>query len=104
MTWYTGTCGTMAMGLLYGLTLWSNVCVGFGSNDFVAKTQSFSMDGHYRTDIISGMSHPRSDSVMPLVLRTVCCAMAGVPAFYYKSLETALTLLKMRNISGRPYC
>jgi hypothetical protein len=26
MTWYTDICSIMAMGLLYGLTLWSNVC------------------------------------------------------------------------------
>jgi hypothetical protein len=25
MTWYIGTCGIMAMGLLYMLALWSNV-------------------------------------------------------------------------------
>jgi hypothetical protein len=71
MTWYTGTCGVMTMSLLYGLTLWSNVCVDFGSNGFMTKTQSFPMDGHYRTDIISSVGHLRSDSVMPLVLCTV---------------------------------
>jgi hypothetical protein len=27
--------------------------------------------GHYKTDIISGMGHPRSNSVVPLVLCTV---------------------------------
>jgi hypothetical protein len=27
MTWYTGTYGIMAIGLLYMLDLWSNVCV-----------------------------------------------------------------------------
>jgi hypothetical protein len=73
MTWYTGTCGTIAIGLLYGLTLWSNVCVGFGSTDFVTKAQPFPMNGHYRMDIISGVGHPRSDSIMLLVLCTVAC-------------------------------
>ena len=75
----------MAMGLLYGLTLWSNVClcVGFGSNGFVTKTLSFPMDGHYRMDIISGVGHSRSDSVVLQVLRTVCYVMAGAPALYY---------------------
>jgi hypothetical protein len=29
MTWYTGMCGIMAMGLLYELALWS-MCVGGG--------------------------------------------------------------------------
>jgi hypothetical protein len=34
-----------------------NVCMygGFGSNGFVTKMQSFPMDGHYRTNIISGV-------------------------------------------------
>ena len=71
MTWYTGTCNIMATGLLYGLTLWSMcVCVDFGSG-FMIKTQSFPMDGHCRTDVISDVGHPRSDSVMPVVLCTV---------------------------------
>jgi hypothetical protein len=29
--------------------------------------------GHYRMDIISGVGHPKSDSIVPLVLRTVTC-------------------------------
>ena len=44
------------------------VYVGFEFNGFVPKTQSFSMDGHYRSDIISSVGHPRSYSVVPLVL------------------------------------
>jgi hypothetical protein len=81
------------------------VCVwgGFGSNGFVIKMQPFPMDGHYRTDIISSVGHPRSDSVVPLVLHTVCYAMAEAPTLYYRSLVTASTLLKRVNISGRPY-
>ena len=95
----------MAMGLLDKLALWL-VCVygGFGSNDFVTKMQPFLMDGHYRTNVISGVGHPRSDSVVPLVLRMVCCAMAGASTLYYRSLRTASTLLRMGNILGRPYC
>ena len=71
MTWYTGTCGTMAMGLLYGLTLWSNVCVGFGSNGFMTKMRPFPMDGYYTMNIISGVGYPRLDSIVPLVSCTV---------------------------------
>jgi hypothetical protein len=41
---------------------------GFGSNGFVTKMQPFPMDDHYRTDIINGVGHPRSDSVVLLVL------------------------------------
>ena len=105
MTWYTGMCGIMAMGLLYELTLWS-VCVGegFGSNGFVTKMQPFPMDGHHRMDIISSVGHPRSDSIVLLVLRTVCCAMARAPALYYRSLRITSTLMRMCSISSRPYC
>jgi hypothetical protein len=81
------------------------MCVGgFGSNGFVTKTQLFPIDGHYRTDVINGVDHPKSDLVVPLVLRTVCCEMSGAPTLYCRSLETALTLLRRGNISGRPYC
>jgi hypothetical protein len=68
----------------------------------VIKTHPFLMDGHYRTDVISGVGYPRSNSVVSLVLRTIYCAMT--PALYYRFLGTALTLLRMSNISGKPYC
>jgi hypothetical protein len=93
----------------HGLTIQVNfmvkcVCVGFGSNGFVTKTQSFPMDGHYRMNVISGVGHPRSDLVVPLVLRTIYCVMVGTLTLYYRSLGTALTLLRMDNISNIPYC
>ena len=69
------------------------VCVGFGSNDFVTKTQSFLIDGYYRTNVISGVGHLRSNSVVPLVLRTTYCAMAGALTLYYRSLEAVSNLL-----------
>ena len=47
------------------------VYVGFGSNGFVTEVQPFPMDGHYRTGIITGVGHPRLDSVVPLMLYTV---------------------------------
>jgi hypothetical protein len=55
------------------------VCVcymGLGSNDcFMA---SVALTGsHYKMDIISGVSHSRSDSVMPLVLCTVAYNIQG---------------------------
>jgi hypothetical protein len=80
------------------------VCISFGLSGFVTKTQSFLLDGHYRTDIINGVGHLRLDLVMPLVLRIVCCAMAGVRTLYYSSLGIALTLLRRGNILGRLYC
>jgi hypothetical protein len=63
------------------------VCVGFGSNGFITKTQSFPMDGHYRTDIISGVGHPRLDSVVPLVLCTVA----------YNSWDISIVLQVLRD-------
>ena len=53
--------------------LWST-CVlyaGFGYNGFMTKAQP--INGHYKTNIINGVGHPRSDSVMPLELCTVVC-------------------------------
>jgi hypothetical protein len=35
------------------------------------------MGGHYRKDIISGVGHPRSDLVMPLVLCTIVYNIQG---------------------------
>jgi hypothetical protein len=96
-------CGIMAMNLLYRLALWSMcVCVGggggFGSNGFVTKMQPFPMDGHYRIDVISGVDHPRLNSTVLLMLRTVCYAMTRAPALYYRSLETTSTLLDKRRM------
>jgi hypothetical protein len=48
------------------------------------------------------MGHSRSDSIVALMLRTVCCAMAGALALYYRSLGIAPNLLRMGNISGKP--
>jgi hypothetical protein len=50
-----------------------------------------------------GVGHSRSDLIMPLMLHTVCYTMAEALALYYGSLGTASTLLRMGNISGRPY-
>jgi hypothetical protein len=49
-----------------------------------------------------GVGHSGSDPIVPLVLRTVCCAMAGALALYYRFIGTASTLLRRGNISGRP--
>jgi hypothetical protein len=96
MTWYTDMCGIMAMSLLYRLALWS-MCVGGGRGALDP------MDGHYRMYVISGVGHLRSDSIVPLVLLMVCCAIVGAPALYYRSFGTASTLLRVGNISSRPY-
>jgi hypothetical protein len=49
-----------------------------------------------------GVGHSRSDSIVPLILRTVCCTLAGALTLYYRSFGTASTLLREGNISGRP--
>jgi hypothetical protein len=53
-----------------------------------------------RTPLV-GVDHSRLDSIVPLMLRMVCYAMAGALALYYRSLEKASTLLRRGNISGR---
>ena len=54
-------------------------------------------------DVISGVGHPRSDSIVLLVLRMVCRAIDRAPALYYRSLGITPTLLRRGNISCRPY-
>jgi hypothetical protein len=49
---------------------------------------------YYLIDILVG----RGVTIMPLMLRTVCCVMAGALALYYRSLGTAPTLLRRGNI------
>jgi hypothetical protein len=60
------------------------------------------MVGHFRTYIISGVGHPRSDLVVPLMLWTVAYNGQGI-GIYYSSFGIVPTLLRMGNISGRPY-
>jgi hypothetical protein len=55
-----------------------------------------------RTSLV-GVGHSRSDSIVPLMLCMICCAMAGALVLYYRSLGTTSTLLRRGNISGRPY-
>jgi hypothetical protein len=74
MTWYTGTCGIIALCLLYMLTLWSNM--GLGSNSCLMVGTTLTI-GHYKTDIISSVGHPRSDLVVQLVLYTVAYKIWG---------------------------
>ena len=54
-----------------------------------------------RTSLV-GVGYSRLDSIVPLMLRRVCCVMAGALALYYKFLGTTPTLLRKGNISGRP--
>jgi hypothetical protein len=49
-----------------------------------------------------GVGHLRLDSIVPLMLRTICCVMVEALTLYYKSLGIAPTLLRMGNFLGRP--
>jgi hypothetical protein len=77
--------------------LWSNVCVIWGFwihwfRDLGATIPNGSVTIG-QTSLV-GVGHSRSYSIVPLMLHTVCCAMAGALALYYRSLETAPTLLR----------
>jgi hypothetical protein len=49
-----------------------------------------------------GVDHSRSDSIVPLMLRTVCYTMPVALVLYYRSLGMTSTLLRRGNILGRP--
>jgi hypothetical protein len=107
MTWYTGKCGSNG----HELTIHVNFMVKcvcytmlwiYWSCDIGATIPNGSVTIGWMPLI--GVGHSRSDSIVPLMLRTVYCAMARALAFYYRSLEIASTLLRKGNISGRPYC
>jgi hypothetical protein len=103
MTWYTGTCGIMAMGLTIHVSFMVNVCTRLWIHWFRDHGATIPNGSVIigRTSLV-GVGHPRSDSIVPLMLRNVCYAMAGALTLYYRSFGTALTLLRMGNISGRP--
>jgi hypothetical protein len=107
MAWYTGMCGNIG----YGLTIHVSFIVKYVCytglwihwfRDLGATIPNGSVNTG-RTSLVS-MGHSRSDSIVPLMLRTVCYAIAGALALYYMCLRTTSTLLRRGNISGIPYC
>jgi hypothetical protein len=106
MTWYTGTCGSIG----HELTIYVNFMVkcvyytGFWIHwfhDLDATIPNGSVIiGH--TSFVD-VGHLRSNSIVPLMLYTVCYVMAEAIALYYRSLKTASTLLRMSNILSRSY-
>ena len=79
MTWYTSMCDITVMRLLYRLynIVKCVCCMGLGSNDcFIAGTAL--TGGHYRTYINSGVSHPRSCLIVPLMLYMVVNNIRGI--------------------------
>ena len=96
MTWYTGTYGSNG----HGLTIHDSFmvkCVCYMGlwihwfHDHGATILSGSVTIG-RTSLV-GVGHSRSE-IVPLMLCTICYAMAKVQALYYKSLRTAPTLLR----------
>jgi hypothetical protein len=47
------------------------------------------LGGYYRTNIISGVGHPRSNSVVPLVLCMIACNGWGTDIELQVSLDSA---------------
>jgi hypothetical protein len=107
MTWYTSTCGSNGHELTIHVSfmvkcvcytgLWIHWFRDHGAtilNGSVTIGQTSLVD----------VGHSRSNSIVPLMLRTLCCAMARALSLYYKFLGTASTLLRRGNISGRLYC
>ena len=99
--------GVIAMGLLYRLhimvkrvyytRLW--IC-WFHDHDATISNGTVTIG---RTSLVS-VGHSRSDSIVLLMLHTVCFrAMVGALALYYRSLGTTSTLLRRGKISSRPY-
>jgi hypothetical protein len=86
--------------------LWSNVYVIWGLwINWFCNPGATIPKGSVTIGLMSlvGVGHSRSDSIVLLMLCMVCCVMAGVLVLYYRSLRTVPTLLRMGNISGRPY-
>jgi hypothetical protein len=72
MTWYFGTCGITTMSLLYRLdNMVKCVCYMVLRSNGCFMANAALTSSHFRTDIISGMGHPRSNLVVLLVLCTV---------------------------------
>jgi hypothetical protein len=107
MTWYTGTCGsnghklTIHISFMIKCVCYTGLWIHWFCDPSATIPNGLVTIGW--TSLV-GVGHLRSDSIMPLMLRTICCAMARELALYYRSLGTVSTLLRKGNISGRPYC
>ena len=107
MTWYTNTCGNNGHGFIIYVSFMVK-CISytglwihwFRDHDATIPNDTIII-GH---TLLVNVSHSRSNSIMPLMLRMVYCAMVGTLVLYYRSLGTAPTLLRMGNISSKPNC
>jgi hypothetical protein len=96
-TWYIGTCGSIGHGLtIYVSFMVKCVCyTGLWIHWFCyhGATIPNGLVTIGQTSLV-GVGHSRPNLIVPLMLRIVCCAMAGALALYYRSLRTASTLLR----------
>jgi hypothetical protein len=107
MIWYIGMCGSNGHGLTIHVSFmvkcecYTGLWIHWIRDPSATIPNCLVIIG--RTSLV-GVGHSRSDSIVPLMLCTICCAMAGALALYYKSLGISSTLLRRGNISGRSYC
>jgi hypothetical protein len=101
MTWYTSIYGSNGHGLTIHVSFMVKcVCYTglwihwFRDHGVTIPNGSVTIG---RTSLVD-VGNSRSDSIVPLMLHTVCCAMAWTLALYYRSLRIASTLLRMGNI------
>jgi hypothetical protein len=105
MTWYSGTFVSNGHGLTIHVSFMVNVCYTrlwihwFRDPGTTIPNCSVTVGW---TSLV-GVGHSRSDSIVPLMLRTVCCAMVGALTLYYRSIGTTSTLLRRGSILGRLY-
>ena len=107
MAWYTSTCGSNGHGLtIHASFIVKCVCyTGLWIHWFRDHGATIP-NGSVTIGLMSlvDVGHSSLDSIVPLILRMVCCAMAGALALYYRSLGTMPTLLRKGNILGRLCC
>jgi hypothetical protein len=107
MTWYTGTCDsnchelTIHVRFMIKCVCYTGIWIHWFYDHGVAIPNGLVTIG--RTPLV-GVGHLRSDSVVSLMLYTVCYVMIGTLALYYRSLGIAPTLLRKGNILGKPHC
>jgi hypothetical protein len=107
MTWYTGTCGsighelTIHVRFMVKCACYMGLCIHWFCDHGATIPNGLVT---IRRMPLVGVGHSGLDSILSLMLHTVCYAMAEALTLYYRSLETASTLLRRGNILGRPYC
>jgi hypothetical protein len=85
MTWYTGTCGSIGHGLTIHVSFmvkyvcYMGLCIHwFRDLDTTILNSSITIG---QTSLV-GVGHSESDSIVPLMLCTLCYAMIGALALY----------------------